>query len=639
MFRIFSRPKSSLSPLVAGSASLAGGIPVQPMHTPFVPVATAQNGLNNFGEKFTPYPSPMQSFMPKKVDTSNIPDGLPRLSGNIPLILQQGMESVDKHHASNEQNYAWLHHEVGQSVSKTIAILKTFLAPSVNEKPDDKDHFLHKDGEKSKETHNPYRALLEKNGFSLKLLDTILNNDETSFRNYDYGFAQLQRMSDLSKALKKIIDDKKSFEEYVHNAPEDMKKFIKEPLDTYLAASPKAISEALTIYEKSIKHPKMPFLERVLYDKYLNHALETSLQNLSALDIVKKEDFLKAHLLAISDPVGKFVKLSNEMLQHCSGDSFNQDQMMGYVSLMPDLLKKITFSLANAFGDERLKNHPEFAEKLASLLQAVHSIIDGPLGKDVEYWLSQEMQMRALKDIQENGNVPKMPEQKEKPASMQDIGLPKPQFPLAPKQEILPFMGNNHFPPQNLLHPLQPHEQIRPPVFDDSFPRRLQNYNEWSIYGKRLAERLKSANDIADTVQEIALTPSGRPDPEFIALHKRRKQLEWLKKLMEEASESNKATQAVEEQALKNREEYLKGAGQLMQDRMKLDTNEAQQKANMGLLAVKGATALAAKNMEAALHIAESREKMFNLFMDKIKHIYNNTWARIKSIADGFKWR
>ena len=161
---------------------------------------------------------------------------------------------------------------------------------------------------------------------------------------------------------------------------------------------------------------------------------------------------------------------------------------------------------------------------------------------------------------------------------------------------------------------------------------------EWSDYAGKMKAKLDTLNQIGNTIQEIALAPMGRPDPEFIALSRRRRRLSDLNDIIQEVPKCNRLSQRIEQGALKAQHDYVKGVGKILSDKFRLQAEEANQRVQLDQMSAKAATGLASKALETSLILAKQHEQIFNMFMQIQEMRDHNTWHRIKSLVRGFKW-
>ena len=192
--------------------------------------------------------------------------------------------------------------------------------------------------------------------------------------------------------------------------------------------------------------------------------------------------------------------------------------------------------------------------------------------------------------------------------------------------------------PYDLVRPLGAGEQIRPAPFDDPFLRETQNLAEWSDYASKMKAKLDTLNQIGNTIQDMAIVGTGRPDPEFVALSRRRRRLSDLNDVIQEIPKTNRIARSIEQGTLKAQHDYVQGVGKILTERLKIQSEEANQRVKLDQMAAKSATGLASKALETSLMMMKHQEDLFNMFMQIEKARQDNTWKRIKSIAASFKY-
>ena len=329
--------------------------------------------------------------------------------------------------------------------------------------------------------------------------------------------------------------------------------------------------------------------------------------------------------------------------------------------------------------DKRIHQHPEFVEKYSDIIYAVDKILQGPLSKDLEMWHiaakranpipMNEKPVAKAPDIMKaitpslaasasSPNIALQPSPKRvasvvisdnkgnKSASPAKDGKADGKkgkkkgggkLPLLTDPDYLKYASTLPQ-PYDLVRPLGAGEQIRPAPFDDPFLRETQNLAEWSDYASKMKAKLDTLNQIGNTIQDMAIVGTGRPDPEFVALSRRRRRLSDLNDVIQEIPKTNRIARSIEQGTLKAQHDYVQGVGKILTERLKIQSEEANQRVKLDQMAAKSATGLASKALETSLMMMKHQEDLFNMFMQIEKARQDNTWKRIKSIAASFKY-
>ena len=188
--------------------------------------------------------------------------------------------------------------------------------------------------------------------------------------------------------------------------------------------------------------------------------------------------------------------------------------------------------------------------------------------------------------------------------------------------------------PENFIAPGKSTEVFnRPAPIDDKNLREVQRLTDWADTADNMKHKVQTVEELGKILEEIALTPAGKPDPEYTALMKRLKKLKLMQRQASTVREINKATNELEKTGLDTQYNHLNGLSEVMSGKLKNKIEEANITAKLNNMSIKAAKSLAAKVLESELMIKQFSERYFQTMMKIMTERDNNTWQRIKQIS------
>ncbi|MEM6603723.1 MAG: hypothetical protein AAF621_06700 [Pseudomonadota bacterium] len=592
--------------------------------------------------------------------------------------LPDGSKLTDNSIFYAGSGYLTVHHNLGMGVYKTIKSLEEFISKNPGETPPRQQGLEPIPLDFTAQPTKPARAFLKAKGFTLKKLDDLTILHSVFFRNNDYSIDQLKKADEVMEQMRAMSKEGGEFDKFLKALPKSYRDQVKEPFEMYSKRILRSLRKIVSDYDKYTKPKAVKYVRRVLLDHKNNNAFDNALKDLAQLYDTKNYEYLTSHQRVIAEPAIELLKHLNTAVSYSEMPKFSHTELMKHTSELPEAISKTLKAIAYVSQDPRLDIHPNFKDKLSDVIFALDRILTGPLSKDLNIWhtareRSAELPKRhpsTAKDINVLHGLPRdsmggdlaarapkkrrLDKENIPPANTAQPSLKKPaEQSNGNKSKSKDKSGKRKLErdegqylkyaktmpqPYDLVRPLGAAEEIRPAPFDDPFLRETQNLAEWSDYAGKMKAKLDTLNQIGNTIQEMAMMPTGRPDPEFVALGRRRRRLTDLRDIIQEVPHCNKIAQQIERATLKAQHGYVKGVGKILTDRLKIQSEEAMQRARLDLMASKSATGLASKALETSLNLAKHHENLFNTFMQLQAQRDRNTWSRIKGILRDFKW-
>lgn len=590
----------------------------------------------------------------------------------LPLLVERhktmggnGDNVIDASPFYHGNGYSANYYDLGQGLNKILDGLNPFLS------------------KEEKAPQKPARAFLEKYKIDLEDLDTFFSRNSNNFLLNDYTHDDMENLYKIMDSISVILDKGQKFQKQTEAGEvveeesfEDYLKKLPVPQGDHVAlAKPfnETMKEALTglsaigkTYKTLIEKPSTGYIERVLVNKKFAQDVKKNMEDISkspeAQDPVHRESIGK-----LTESGGKFVKALEDVIKYVETTS---DFKSAHVEVGLEKIdthcvafQKQIGHIADAlgtgkFGNLEETNHEQFLNPYIHLVHNINNMMDGALGDELGHFMMRKLareeeakkkeNLDAKKSVPSQGGMPPSPppsppsspsgKKDDKKLSPEDQAKMNEDYKVLSSEEFYRKYLNSLPKPDDMVRPLADNEIQRPAVFDDSHLREIQQMSEWADYANKMSQKLKLLDNIGNTIQDLAMLGTSRPDPEYVALARRWRRLSDLLDIAKEVPKCNKMTQQIEQASLEAQHDYIRGVGTLLTARLKSRTEEANQKVMLDQMAARGAVNLAAKAMETELLLSKHAEKIFNMFMQIQDMRDMNTWDRIKHMVKAFKW-
>jgi hypothetical protein len=175
------------------------------------------------------------------------------------------------------------------------------------------------------------------------------------------------------------------------------------------------------------------------------------------------------------------------------------------------------------------------------------------------------------------------------------------------------------------------------------FPSNKQLESLQELWGKAYQSKhqknqMNAMNEISQNLEDIAMSGSGRPNPEKVAFAKRTNRLKGLQDLMKSGQDSNKLIQNLEKSALEAQNAQMTGINQIATQRLKNEVDSAHMNSEQHKAYAKGVEKLGLDGLEIATNMAKNHEKILGLFNQITDARINNVWDNMKRLVRGFKF-
>jgi hypothetical protein len=205
-------------------------------------------------------------------------------------------------------------------------------------------------------------------------------------------------------------------------------------------------------------------------------------------------------------------------------------------------------------------------------------------------------------------------------------------------KQMLDYLNQKNNNPQVLISPYGNKNSVHSPTSDDKELRSLQGLWDWADHSAHMKNKINAVNEIGQTMEEIAMSGSGRPNPEMVALSKRSNRLNGLKGLMAEVPKINKATQELEKSALEAQHAYMTGVNQIATQKLKLDIDASHMQSEQQKIYQKGLEKLGLDSLEISTNMMRNYTKVSGLFNEILMARIDIVWDNIKRLTRGFKF-
>ena len=484
-----------------------------------------------------------------------------------------------------------------------------------------------------------FRTFIEKNSPDIKKFDELLSDSIDNVKKGSFGFQHILNINKLFDLLDDI--DKKS-----ENSDES-KQFKTQ------------FKELKTGWDKL-------FNTTDNRTKFVYHLLK-------GIDFVEKlDDVIKklaqspanqnADLALFSERIGSSARnirdVGGNITAYTQANNFEEHEFQKRVLELPDCFKEFTKILSEVAQNPSVQNNKEYVEILSNVYNHAMRLMQFFLPEVKKELDNYQKNIKTLpSDNADTSKSPDMPaKQNDKmlnealikaiqPAMMQSY-VPQgkindseitPSSPMNTNQ-MLDYLKQNTQNPHIMTAPTTGRNMAHSPTSDDKELRALQGLWDWRDHAFNLNQKINAVNDIGQTMEEMAKSGSGRPNPEMVALAKRAGRLSSLQSLMGEVPKINKATQELEKSALEAQHAYMTGVNQIATQRLKLDIDAAHMQSEQQKVYQKGLEKLNLDSLEISTNMAKNYAKITGLFNEILMVRIDTVWDNIKRLTRGFKF-
>ncbi len=505
------------------------------------------------------------------------------------------------------------------------------------------------------------KALAKANGSDPDAFLEAIGETQNDFLNHRYDAQDIKRTKSLLKEVFKVANE-----------------FDKSEIEQF--------NKALQKFHLIRQSPGGKYVGKILSFNQSLQDMDMAADQLRHYPEIKKNDKTLKKVTQLAEAIGDYGIAVGTVNAYCVSNRITQEGVDQRVRELPRARYYFQKALANLANDPDLPKMPEAINILLELAAKEKKLFDRQLMPDItlafapQGFLDNELLKSYAPPENKNANFITRPERMiATPLSgkiQHEAGIPAGQAPAdsarmetappapADKPFSSPLLSGSDFraktstaigaepytdqfiqalnkygDPREFSRMRDPNEaNARPAAFDDKHLRSLQRINDWQDHADNLSRKVQKVEEIGNVLEDMASTPSGKPDPEYISLVKREKRLKLLQRMMQKVPEVNKVTNEVEKTALDAHHGYLQGLNTIMSGQLKNRIEEANIKSSMNLMAVRGAKNVASKMFETESEMKQFYEKMFNAQMQIEKDRDNNTWTRIKNTAGSFRY-
>lgn len=192
---------------------------------------------------------------------------------------------------------------------------------------------------------------------------------------------------------------------------------------------------------------------------------------------------------------------------------------------------------------------------------------------------------------------------------------------------------------QNIHRPhLSARNSAHSPTSDDNELRSLQGLWDWADQSAYMKNKINAVNEIGQTMEEMAMSGTGKPNPERVALAKRGRRLNGIKDLMAETQKVNRATQDLEKAVIEAKHANMTSMNQIATQKLNLDIAAAHMKSEQQKTLQKGLEKLSLDAFEMATNLERNYTKIVGLFNQINMQRINIVWDNIKQITRNMKF-
>lgn len=363
------------------------------------------------------------------------------------------------------------------------------------------------------------------------------------------------------------------------------------------------------------------------------------------------EQGLQKRAFELPEAFKEFTKTLSEVAQNTSVQN-NREYVELLTNIYNDSMALMQFFLPEI--KKNIDNHQEYAKDLPVRKyndgNALEKSKDTPAVSKPETRLESKLKTimdkapASLKMIQTNNTQnqqSQIPIQMPIPmqAKMFDAGnLVSQQPQQVSTEQMLEFLRQKAHNPQNLTTPYSARNSVHSPTSDDKELRALQGLWDWADHSVHMKNKINAVNEIGQSMEEMAMAGSGKPNPEMVALAKRSGRLNSLKSLMSEVPKINHATQELEKATLDAQQSYMAGVNQIATQKLKLDIDGAHMQSEQHKIYHKGLEKLNLDSLEIETNMARNYTKITGLFNDILMARIDSVWDNIKRLTRQFKF-
>ncbi len=503
---------------------------------------------------------------------------------------------------------------------------------------------------KEKNTNNDavsFRPFIEKNASDIKIFDETLMNLSETVKKGDFGYQDIVNIGKLFDTLN-IISKKSSDSEETTK----FKKYLKE---------------LNTDWDKlaNTKDIRTKFVYHLLQGSDLVGKLDSSIKKLSQSPLNQNAD-----LALFSEKIGSAARTVREVggniTAYAQSNNFNEQGLQKRTFELPDAFKEFTKILSDIAQNPLVQNNQEYIELLTNVYNNAMKVmqfflpeIKQNIEKNQEYTqnaptekapstdkpesklrsfmdkAADSVKMQQINTINNQQAIPQAQALAQALAQPQLQTLPNPQM---SNQQMVDFLNAKANNPRNLMMPYSAKNSVHSPTSDDKELRALQGLWDWADHSVHMKNKINAVNEIGQSMEEMAMSGSGKPNPEMVALAKRSGRLNSLKSLMSEVPKINKSTQDLEKAALEAQHAYMTGVNQIATQKLKIDIDGAHMQSEQQKVYQKGLEKLGLDSLEMSTNMAKNYAKITGLFNEILMIRLDTVWDNIKRLTRGFKF-
>ncbi len=511
---------------------------------------------------------------------------------------------------------------------------------------------------KENDTNNnavSFRPFIEKNASDIKIFDETLLNLSETVKKGDFGYQDIVNIGKLFDTLNIISKQSSDSEETTK-----FKKYLKE---------------LNTDWDKlaNTKDARTKFVYHLLQGSDLVGKLDSSIKKLSQSPLNQNAD-----LALFSEKIGSAARTVREVggniTAYAQSNNFNEQGLQKRTFELPDAFKEFTKILSDVAQNPLVQNNQEYIELLTNVYNNAMKvmqfflpeikqnieknqeytqnaptekapIIDKPESKLKSFMdkAADSVKMQQLNAVNNQQVIPQAqamvmatPQaQAQVQAQQQALALASPQM---SNQQVFEFLNAKANNPHNLMMPYSAKNSVHSPTSDDKELRALQGLWDWADHSVHMKNKINAVNEIGQSMEEMAMSGSGKPNPEMVALAKRSGRLNSLKSLMSEVPKINKSTQDLEKAALEAQHAYMTGVNQIATQKLKVDIDAAHMQSEQQKVYQKGLEKLGLDSLEMSTNMAKNYAKITGLFNEILMVRIDTVWDNIKRLTRGFKF-
>lgn len=492
-----------------------------------------------------------------------------------------------------------------------------------------------------------FKALIDKNVPDSKKFSELLTDTIDTIKKGNFTFKQLQNLNTVFDTLDAFEKNTATSDELTNFKTHY--KDIKAGWDTVF----------------NTKDNRLKFVFHVLNGIDLNDDLDKSIKNLSQSPLNQNAD-----LALFTEQMTTAAKIIRDITGNVSAYSqanyFEESGLHKRALEMPDAFREFTFVLSDIASNPLVQNNKDYIDLLSNVHANATKVMDFILPEvkkaiDTQNPPVVQPAAPASSPVVEKKAEPSKDKLPDQQAFLNALGMhPTQQTPQIPQallatsnpqgnsggatdmspqmQQMIEYLNQKNRNPKNLVSPYAGKNHVHSPTSDDKELRSLQGLWDWADHASHMKNKINAVNDIGQTMEEIAMSGSGRPNPEMVALSKRAKRLDGLKGLMAEVPKINKATHELEKAALESQHAYMTGVNQIATQKLKLDIDGAHMQSEQQKVYQKGLEKLGLDALEIATGLSRANTKTVGLFNEILMARIDIVWANIKRMTQGFKF-